>query len=67
MQANGKKLTAAQVRARYGDISEMTLWRWSNDTALDFPKPYSIRCRRYWSAAELDAWEAARKQQGQAA
>lgn len=55
-------LTSAQVRARYGNISAMTLYRWSKDPELAFPKPDPIRSRNYWSAAELDAWDKSRKQ-----
>lgn len=60
---NDHRLTSAQVRARYGNISEMTLSRWVKDPGLAFPKPEPIRSRNYWSVAELNAWDESRKQQ----
>jgi len=55
-------LPAAQVRQRYGGISDMTLWRWLNDPALDFPKPLRIKRRRYWKPCRLDAFDHAQAQ-----
>jgi predicted DNA-binding transcriptional regulator AlpA len=49
--------TAAQVRSRYGNISDMTLWRWLQDANLRFPKPLTINGRRYWKISDLEAWE----------
>ena len=51
--------TAASVRARYDDISDMTLWRWLQDEELDFPKPILIKGRRYWRLSDLDTWDKA--------
>lgn len=51
-------LTASQVRERYGDIADMTLWRWLRDPDLGFPQPEYRRRRRYWLAADLDAYDA---------
>jgi hypothetical protein len=53
-------LTARQVRARYGDICEMTLFRWVHDGRLGFPRPRYINQRRYWRLSELVAWEQTR-------
>ena len=50
-------LNAAQVRTRYGGMSDMALWRWLNDEDLEFPQPLVINKRRFWNAAELTAWE----------
>jgi hypothetical protein len=50
-------LSAAQVRNRYGGISNMTLWRWLNDGELGFPPPEWIRRRRFWREDKLAAWE----------
>jgi predicted DNA-binding transcriptional regulator AlpA len=52
-------LTAVQVRKRYGDMSEMTLWRWLDDDDMRFPRPLRIHRLRYWKEHELDAWDAA--------
>ena len=48
-------LTAKNVRARFAGISEMTLWRWLNES--DFPKPVMINHRRYFVASEIDAYQ----------
>jgi hypothetical protein len=50
-------LNAPQVRSRYGNISDMTLWRWLHDEKLNFPDPHRINRRRFWKIAELTAWE----------
>jgi predicted DNA-binding transcriptional regulator AlpA len=51
--------TAAQVRRRYGGISEMGLWRWINDGKVDFPKPdLIVNGRRLWSEETLDIFDA---------
>jgi hypothetical protein len=48
-------LRAAQVRKRYGDITEMTLWRWLHDPELNFPQPEYHGRDRFWDEAVLDA------------
>ena len=53
-------LNAAQVRTRYGGVSDMALWRWLNDEELGFPKPLRINRRRYWKASDLTVWERTR-------
>jgi hypothetical protein len=50
-------LTAAQVRVRYGCVSEMTIWRWLKDPALVFPEPIRINRRRYWKIADLNDFD----------
>ena len=51
-------LTAAQVRQRYGGVSDMALWRWLNDAELQFPRPtLVVKGRRYWLESELQNWE----------
>jgi len=34
----------------------MSLWRWLNDPAMNFPRPIYIAKRRYWREAEIVAW-----------
>ncbi|MGD9922442.1 MAG: DNA-binding protein [Pseudorhodoplanes sp.] len=51
------KLRSGQVRRRYGDISDMTLWRWLQDPELGFPQPEYIRGIRYWSEEELNSFD----------
>jgi hypothetical protein len=53
-------LTAAQVRQRYGGLSEMGLWRWIRDERLGFPQPLTVNNRRYWWKHELEEWERTR-------
>jgi hypothetical protein len=45
------------VRRRYGDISEMTLWRWEHDKKLGFPNAIDINGRKYYDLADVEAWE----------
>ncbi|WP_370275110.1 helix-turn-helix transcriptional regulator [Pararhodobacter marinus] len=44
-----------------GGISDMTLWRWLSDQALNFPRPIYLGRRRYWREAEVLAWLEARE------
>ena len=60
MQDHREFLPAGQVRARYGGISDMSLWRWGRDPKLGFPAPIKIHKRRYWKLSDLQAWEATR-------
>jgi predicted DNA-binding transcriptional regulator AlpA len=50
-------LTSKQTRSRYGDSSDMWLWRLLNDEKSGFPKPLMIRGRRFWRLSDLVAWE----------
>jgi predicted DNA-binding transcriptional regulator AlpA len=49
---------AKQVRARYGGISDMTLWRWYHDPKMGFPQPIKINRIKFWDEADLDAFDA---------
>ena len=51
-------LTSAQLRRRYGNLSDMALWRWLNDEELAFPKPIVVNRRRLWRESSLDEWDA---------
>jgi hypothetical protein len=53
-------LTSQQVRHRYGDVSDMSLWRWLHDGKIGFPRPIIINRRRYWHLRDLEAWERVR-------
>ena len=57
--ANEKFLPAKQVRQRYGDASDMWLWRRLRDGS-DFPRPVEIAGRRFWRLSALVRWERAR-------
>ena len=51
-------LTAAQVKRRYGNASDMWLWRRLHDSS-GFPQPFFICGRRFWKLSALIAWERA--------
>ena len=58
MDETDKMLTAAQVRARYGNISDMGLWRWLRSSSVAFPQPaVKINGRRLWRLSDLQAWD----------
>lgn len=59
MDPNSRFLTASQVRTRFGEISDMTLWRWIRDGDLRFPQPVVIQRRRFFRLAEIEAFETA--------
>jgi hypothetical protein len=54
-------LTAGQVKRRYGNASDMWLWRRLHDSS-GFPQPLFICGRRFWKLSALVAWERARAQ-----
>jgi len=41
------------VRDLLGGISDMTLWRWQKDTTLAFPRPATIRKRKFFKLGEV--------------
>ncbi|QFT62070.1 AlpA family transcriptional regulator [Roseivivax sp. THAF30] len=51
-----KRVPVARVRELCGGVSEMTLHRWLNDPAMDFPRPIYLGQRRYWREADVIAW-----------
>jgi predicted DNA-binding transcriptional regulator AlpA len=53
----GERITPKQLRERFGNISEMTLWRWARDEAFELPKPLIINRRKYYSLTEIEEWE----------
>jgi len=52
-------LKPAEVKARLGRISDMTLWRWERDPRLNFPQPVRIRNRKYFRQSEIEEFEQA--------
>ena len=50
-------LPASRVWQRYG-VTSMSLHRWLRDPAKRFPQPIYIGRNRFFSRAELEAWEA---------
>jgi len=49
-------LTARQTWERYG-VTQMTLWRWLRNEAMNFPQPVYFGRFRYFRLSELEAWE----------
>jgi predicted DNA-binding transcriptional regulator AlpA len=50
-------LTSKQVRERYGNRSNMSLWRWRRDPKLNFPPPITVKRRLLWKVEDLEQWE----------
>ena len=50
-------ITQKQLKTRYGDISDMTIWRWQHDCELGFSKAITINGRRYFDLALIEEWE----------
>jgi len=52
-----KRIQAKAMRVNLlGGISDMTLWRYLNDEALNFPQPIYINRRRLWREGDVIAW-----------
>ena len=49
-------ISASDVRTMFGNVSDMTIWRWLQDANLNFPKPIYVMRRRFWREAELIEW-----------
>lgn len=49
-------IPASRVKQMFGEISDMTLWRWLNEAELGFPQPVRINGRRYWRTETLLEW-----------
>ena len=60
LSSDRKFIIRRKLRARFGDISEMTLWRWEHDKKLAFPKAIAINGRKYYDLAEVEEWERTR-------
>jgi hypothetical protein len=56
-------ITRKNLRRRYDNISEMTLWRWEHDAKLAFPQAVYINGRKYYDLAEIEGWERKRAAQ----
>ncbi len=57
MERPSRYLTAPEVRARFGGISAMSLWRWLHDEQLGFPRPLVINRRRFFRLDEIEEFE----------
>jgi predicted DNA-binding transcriptional regulator AlpA len=61
-KSQDRLMNAAQVRAFFGGVSDMCLWRWIHSPDKGFPQPTVINKRRYWRASEIEAFVAAHEQ-----
>jgi predicted DNA-binding transcriptional regulator AlpA len=50
-------LTSSQVRARYGHVSHMWLFRKMRDAGFPAPVRFGGNSRRYWKREDLEKWE----------
>jgi predicted DNA-binding transcriptional regulator AlpA len=50
-------ITRKQLKARYGGVSDMTIWRWEHDPELGFPTAVEINGRKYFDLALVEEWE----------
>ncbi|GEO13797.1 helix-turn-helix transcriptional regulator [Microvirga aerophila] len=60
MSSGKQYIVRRKLRARFGGISDMTLWRWEQDTRLAFPRAIAINGRKYYDLAEIEDWEQTR-------
>ncbi len=51
-----KRIPSNTVRDLCGGVSDMTLWRWLGNPAMNFPQPIYIARRRYWKEADVLVW-----------
>ncbi|WP_417264553.1 helix-turn-helix transcriptional regulator [Celeribacter sp.] len=51
-----KLMSAKEVRAIFGGISDMSLWRWLQDEQMGFPAPIYIAKRRFFREVEIMAF-----------
>lgn len=66
-QTEDRLMGSKELRKKFGNISDMSLWRWLQDEDLGFPQPLYIARRRYWKIAEVEAFIARQAAAGRAA
>lgn len=47
-------LNSRQVRAKCGEVTDMTIWRWLREA--EFPAPTKVNRRNFWRESEIDNW-----------
>lgn len=51
-------LPIGRVKARYSNVSDMTISRWMANPKIAFPRPVAFGGRyRFWKLADLIQWE----------
>jgi hypothetical protein len=53
---DGDRRITQPEAARLLCVSQMCLWRWRNDPAMNFPEAITINHRNYYSRAEILNW-----------
>lgn len=66
-QTEDRLIGSKELRKKFGNISDMSLWRWLQDEDLGFPQPLYISRRRYWKASEIEEFIAHQAAGGRAA
>jgi len=67
LQSGELYITGPQLRERFGGRSDVWLWRLLRDPRVNFPKPIKLRQWRYWRLSDIEAWEASRAAESEAA
>lgn len=65
MAGERRYIPTKQVRKRYGDCSEMTIYRWVRDPRLGFPQPFKLRPGgpNFFDIDELDEFDERRRRE----
>jgi predicted DNA-binding transcriptional regulator AlpA len=57
MQSYDQLVPDSQVAKELGGVSSVTMWRWTKDPKLGFPKQIKINNRNYRSRSDLEAFK----------
>jgi predicted DNA-binding transcriptional regulator AlpA len=60
------RITQPEAAKLLGDVSIMTIWRWRNNPAMNFPKSIEINGRHYFVRSEVLNWRPPAKPPGAA-
>jgi predicted DNA-binding transcriptional regulator AlpA len=50
------RVTQPEAARLLGGVSQMCLWRWRHDPAMNFPKSIEINGRHYYNRGEILNW-----------
>jgi predicted DNA-binding transcriptional regulator AlpA len=53
---DGPRWARNRALAEYLGVTEMSIWRWQRDPALNFPQPSVINNIGYTDLSAVDAW-----------
>lgn len=57
-----KLIPSREVKARFGGVTDMTIYRWSHAKGSKFPAPIVIGRRKYWEEAAINDFIEAHRQ-----